>query len=487
MDQKQRPIVDALEAFQSASPISFHVPGHKHGLLSGLPDGLRTTMCYDATELTGLDDLHAPSSIIREAQQLLAEAYGADRSFLLVNGSTVGNLAMIRAVCGPGDVLLVQRNAHKSVFHAVELAGAHAIFLNPEWDESTCTAGAVAADTVRDALDRHPEAKGVFLTYPTYYGIAGDELPAIIECAHECGIPVLTDEAHGAHFVAGSPFPPSALDLGADAVVQSAHKTLSAMTQGSFLHVNSRLLDIDRLTRWLSMLQTSSPSYVLLASLDDARAGIADYSEADKQAFLTWRRRFIDRCSELTMLEIIEPDDPLKVLVRHKHMSGYALQQSLEQQGVFTELADERQVLFILPLLRERTDFTIEPVMDAFAAAARALEHRKEDDQPTAEPAVLEVYTAIPISGGTANSSSGSSFEWIAAADAEGRIAASAIFPYPPGIPMILAGERLTEETIADVCRMIDSGAAFQGAVRGSGDSIQMQVETDQQGGDRHG
>ncbi|WP_040285224.1 aminotransferase class I/II-fold pyridoxal phosphate-dependent enzyme [Sporosarcina koreensis] len=482
MDQQKRPIVEALEAFQAADPVSFHVPGHKTGRLSGLPDGLRAAMRYDATELTGLDDLHAPIGAIREAEELLADAYGADRSFLLVNGSTAGNLAMVRAVCTPGDVLLVQRNAHKSVFHAVELAGAQAVFLNPEWDGMTCTAGAVSVDTVREALDRHPEAKGIFVTYPTYYGTAGETLSDIISCAHGHGIPVLADEAHGAHLLAGPPFPPSALALGADAVVQSAHKTLSAMTQGSFLHVNSSLVDADRIARGLSMLQTSSPSYVLLASLDDARARIAAYSEADKHAFLEWRRQFIDRCRKLAKLDIIEPDDPLKVLVRHKHVSGYALQQALEQQGIYTELADERQVLFILPLLTEGADYPAERVASALAKAIRTLESEDEEKKPEPGPALPADRPAIRISGGPAGSPS----EWVPVDEAAGRSAAGAIIPYPPGIPLILEDEPLSGETIDTVCRMAASGAAFQGAVRTSDGRVEFEVKTEQ-GGDGNG
>lgn len=472
MDHTKKPVVEALQNFLGSQPVSFHVPGHKHGLLSRLPEDLKAALRYDVTELTGLDDLHAPTEMLAEAQTMLADVYGADQSFFLVNGSTVGNLAMIRTVCEPGDTLLVQRNAHKSVFHAVELSGAQAVLLTPEWDEATCTAGAVSMTTVKDALERYPDAKGVVVTYPTYYGTTGSDLQTIVEKAHEKGIPVLVDEAHGAHFVVGPPFPVSALRLGADIVVQSAHKTLSAMTQASFLHANSQLVDIDRLARILSMLQTSSPSYVLLASLDDARAMIATYSEDDKQAFLAWRGEFIDQLSEIKALEVIETEDPLKILLRQKEASGYTLQHSLEEMGVYTELADERQVLFVLPLLPEAISYPTQSICEAVESAVQLLQ--KDSVQvPEKDESKEEESRKLII---TTSSHSKKDTEWVSAESANGFQAAAAIIPYPPGIPLVLSGEQLNAQLIQEVCNMMDSGAKFQGAVRVNGPTTEFEV-----------
>ena len=169
----------------------------------------------------------------------MATIYASDRSFFLVNGSTVGNLAMVYATCRAGDTIIVQRNAHKSVFHAIELTGAKPVYVSPDWDHVTKAAGVLTVEKMSKALKAYPDAKAVILTYPTYYGTTGTELEEIIELCHSYGIPVLVDEAHGAHFVVGDPFPNSALELGADVVVHSAHKTLPAMTMASFLHVRS--------------------------------------------------------------------------------------------------------------------------------------------------------------------------------------------------------------------------------------------------------
>ena len=168
---QRRPIVDALIEFQNKQPISFHVPGHKHGILSGLPQEIQSALQYDVTELAGLDDLHYPEDAINEAQLLLAEAYGAKRSFLLVNGSTVGNLAMIHAACREGDVVIVQRNSHKSIFHALELAHVRPVYVSPQWDEESMTAAAVPLKAVEEAIKAYPKAKAIVLTYPNYYGM----------------------------------------------------------------------------------------------------------------------------------------------------------------------------------------------------------------------------------------------------------------------------------------------------------------------------
>ncbi len=193
MKNTERPLVEALINLKEKQPVSFHVPGHKHGKLSGLPLDIRMALEYDFTELEGLDDLHEPDSVIERAQQKLSAFYGSDQSFFLVNGTTVGNLAMVYATCRAGDMVIVQRNAHKSIFHAIELTGAHPVFVSPVWDEATMTAGAVTAVQVSKALQAYPRAKAVILTYPSYYGVTGVEMRETICLCHTYGVPVLVD------------------------------------------------------------------------------------------------------------------------------------------------------------------------------------------------------------------------------------------------------------------------------------------------------
>lgn len=461
MTYQNHPLVQALLQFKEATPVSFHVPGHKNGMLSNLPADLRSALRYDFTELEGLDDLHEPEGVLEEAQHRLATLYKSDKSFFLVNGSTVGNLAMIYATCGMGDVVIVQRNAHKSVFHAIELTGAIPIFVSPPWDEETRTAGTLKAIQIDNALEAYPEAKAVILTYPTYYGETGLDLEEIIHSCHIRNIPVLVDEAHGAHFIVGKPFPRSALELGADVVVHSAHKTLPAMTMASFLHVHSNLVDPEKLAHYLRMLQSSSPSYLLMASLDDARVYAESYTEEDKMKFMEQRSIFIKKLKELPYLEIIEVDDPLKLIVRAEGYSGFYVQKQLEREGVYAELADLDQVLFVLPLLTVAHDYPFEAIHEKIKRAFSRLDASMKVTARI-EPIVYEEISKLDYSSAEVRQLE---TEWIVYEAAIGEVAGASIIPYPPGIPLLLGGEMVMKEHIQSLTRLINAGARFQGAI----------------------
>lgn len=459
--KKRKPLVEALEYFIKKEPVSLHVPGHKNGLISGLPQSIRQALTYDVTELTGLDDFHHPEEAIAGAEKLLAEAYNSDRSFFLVNGSTVGNLAMIYAVCNEGDTIIVQRNAHKSIFHAIELVRASAVFVAPDWDEHTSTPGSVSTSTLMEALQQFPEAKAVVLTYPTYYGVTSKQLEEQILYCHQKQIPVLIDEAHGAHFIASKNLPKSALELGADVVVQSAHKTLPAMTMASFLHVKSELVSVDRVNQYLRMLQSSSPSYLLMASLDDARHYAANYLESDYHLLEEKRTNFIEALKRVPSLQIVEADDPLKLLLRVNQYSGFELKEALEKEGVFVELADTEQALLVLPLLKQGTiyPFTNITVKIKEAVKKLKLQPKTKIKQSTIQ-LDLEKVTTLEMSIKDVQTAE---TEWISFTKAIGRIAAEMIIPYPPGIPLFLKGEKITVAKLAYLAELQSFGADFQG------------------------
>ena len=207
-DQKRIPLYRALIEHTKNNPISFHVPGHKNGQVFQ-PEAAKFYQPFlemDVTELSGLDDLHSPEGVIKEGEQLLASLYQVKQSFFLVNGSTVGNLAMILAACRENDTVLVQRNCHKSVVNAIKLAKARPIFLEPEYDPNWKVATNVSLETVKKAIRLYPEANALILTYPNYYGMVYD-IKGLISHAHLHNIPVLVDEAHGAHFIIDDPFP----------------------------------------------------------------------------------------------------------------------------------------------------------------------------------------------------------------------------------------------------------------------------------------
>ncbi|WP_445669160.1 aminotransferase class I/II-fold pyridoxal phosphate-dependent enzyme [Lysinibacillus sp. FSL R7-0073] len=471
--QKKKPIIEGLERFRQQQNISFHVPGHKHGELSHLPQAFKDVMRYDITELSGLDDLHYPEEMILEAEHLLADTYGAMKSFFLVGGSTVGNLAMIYATCQKGDTIIVQRNAHKSIFHAIELVGAKPIFVSPIWDERTLTATHVTFQDLKEAVENYSEAKAVVLTYPTYYGVTSNEIQQQIAYCHEKGIPVLVDEAHGAHFGACSLFQPSALSLGADVVVQSAHKTLPAMTMASFMHVRSELIEAEKIHHYLRMLQSSSPSYVLLASLDDARYYVQTYMESDGAYIIEKRNQWVEALRSVGSLEVIEVDDPLKLLLRVKDYSGFQLQKALEAEHVYGELADRNQVLFILPLLKQGHTYPFAEIRVRIKEAVTLLLETAKTDSSQASQAA---YKFIPITEPiyTFNEIASLNKEWLPYMRTMGRISASMIIPYPPGIPLLVPGERITVAKLSQLEELLAAGATFQGNHRLTEKMIQV-------------
>ncbi len=461
MMRNERPLVEALNTFVNGNPTSLHVPGHKNGVLSNLHILINEALKYDVTELPGLDDFHHPEEAIKEAEQLLTETYESDASFFLVNGSTVGNLAMIYATCHAGDTIIVQRNAHKSIFHAIELVGANPVYISPEWDETTKTASHVKTATLKEALDHYAHAKAVIFTTPTYYGLVSEHLEEQIALCHTLNIPVLIDEAHGAHFAASNHFPKSALQLGADIVVQSAHKTLPAMTMGSYLHVRSNLIDIDTVNRYLRMLQSSSPSYMIMASLDDARHYVATYLESDFTYLREKRDHFIAALKLLNGIDIVEVDDPLKLLLRVPGYSGFELKEALENEKVFVELADMEQVLIILPLLKQGVPYPFITIKSRIKDAITNLQKTMKRQQvPITMQLESEKVSKPTISITEVRQSEK---EWIPYTKAIGRISAEFIIPYPPGIPLLVVGEKITVAKLTYLTDLLAYGAEFQG------------------------
>ncbi|MBM7707303.1 arginine/lysine/ornithine decarboxylase [Chryseomicrobium aureum] len=458
----RRPLVEKLQQFVEKQPMSLHVPGHKNGYFSTLPKALRDSLSYDVTELTGLDDLHAPEGVIQEAQDLLSTFYGSDASYFLVNGSTVGNLAMMLAATTPGDRVLIQRNAHKSVFHAVELARVRPMFITPEWDHRTETAAHVSLQGIQQAFHEFPDIRAVALTTPTYFGVVSDLLE-IVEFCHTKGVPVLVDEAHGAHFQGSDYFPVSALECGADVVVQSAHKSLPAMTMGSFLHSKSKFVGKDRLEHALRMLQSSSPSYPVMASLDDARAYLASFTARDYHHFMDKRALFLDSLQGISGLDIVEVDDPLKLMIRIGTHAGHQVRDALEQQGVYVELAHGQHVLWMLPLLKYGEDYRFAELRSRVKRACEALKSVRPQALPVVTAVAANQLTKPEVALEEVQRRNG---EWISYTKAIGRIAKGAIIPYPPGIPLLLPGERFTVKTLVQLEECLMGKAAFQGEHR---------------------
>lgn len=372
---------------------------------------LREAMRIDVTEITGTDDLFHPEGVIQEAQELAADCFGAEESFFLVGGSTAGNLALILTVCRePGDLVLVQRNVHKSVLNGLMLAGARAVFLQPELDKQSGLAVAPSEATLRAALEAFPEAKGAIITMPNYYGM-GSDLRPLAEACHKRGVPLLVDEAHGAHYGQHPQLPMNALSCGADGVVQSTHKMLAAMTMGAMLHVQGGLLDRSLLRQRLAMVQSSSPSYPLMASLDLARrllhtqgAGAFTAGLAAVDAF----RRGLAKLPRFGLLQPPQPEDgaagtaaaaytrqdPFKAVIydRTGALSGYALQRALEARGCVPEMSDELRVVLFFTLGSTREDAN-----HVLWALVHIVEQGEKTDETGMEPGTAVEDTELLI------------------------------------------------------------------------------------------
>lgn len=503
MDQSRAPLFEKLLQVRQGNPASFHVPGHKSGkgVAKDAAPWFGPIMELDLTEITGLDDLHTPEGVIQEAQQLAARCFGAEHTFFLVGGSTVGNLAMILALCDRGDTLIVQRDAHKSVIHGLMLAGAKAVFIQPKVDEQSGLAIGVAPEDLEEALQRHPEAKGVLLTNPSYYGVSTD-LRSLVHIAHRYGVALVVDEAHGAHFGFHPAVPESAMACGADAAVQSAHKMLHALTMGAMLHVSrSTRISAARISQMLSMVQTSSPSYPIMASLDlcrrdmamhgrhlldDAIHHVADLREA--LGNFPWVGAAIFSHEQSAVLQ-----DPLKLALYDKSgtLSGYALRDELERRGCMIEMAAPRYTLLAFSLATTAEDIRKllaalrqisteihkkgqEPVSpttnkkgdtksgDIQAADTNAGEIARWTAHDAQAPRISEPV-AFPLLGATTAQPTMN----LPIQECVGLRSAEMVIPYPPGIPILYPGEKVTRE-IAD--QLMAIGRA-KGHVQGAEDA----------------
>jgi arginine decarboxylase len=466
MIPSRAPLLEALEAYRARKVASFHVPGHKAGMsYSSAPEAawLGTVGAYDATELPGLDDLHAPNGPIAQAQALASDCYGADQSYFLIGGSTVGNLAAIHAAAARGDMIIMQRNVHKSAIHALMLSGIGAVFVTPEKHSETQRLNGVSAASVEEALERYPEAKAVFLTNPNYYGMTMP-LERIAQAAHVRGIPLIVDEAHGAHFGFHRRFPMSALQSGADVVIQSTHKMLSAMTMGAMLHVKGTRMDRGLLELYLRMLQSSSPSYPILASIDWARREVHTKGEALFGAALTAIDHMEQALADHPRFALYRTHDPLKPLLydRTDALSGFTLLEALAEIGIYAEMADERFVVCACSSATTLADIdnllqALDVIFNRFPDEKKEIRHNFSNTNLLQSPSLSK---PVYVRSRTDLAASEVDVE-----SAAGAYSAEMVIPYPPGIPLLYPGEPITEEAVDALLRLREEGARVQGVM----------------------
>ncbi|EIW15858.1 MULTISPECIES: aminotransferase class I/II-fold pyridoxal phosphate-dependent enzyme [Pelosinus] len=463
--QADTPLLAAMQHYVQEEVIPFHTPGHKQG--KGMHHTLeriigRGTLALDLALMEELDDFHEPYGCIKDAQELAAQLYGADHSFFVINGTTGGIYAMILAVAGPGEKIIVPRNAHRSIIGGIILSGAIPIFMQPEVDNDLGLAMGVTPETVENTVRQHPDAKGVLIINPNYYGVAVD-LKKIVNLVHEHNMVVLVDEAHGPHLRFSNRLPIQALDAGADICAQSTHKIIGALTQCSLVHCREGRIRVPHLKAMLQLTQSTSPNYIMLVSLDVARMQMA--LEGTKLiersiALANWTRQEINKIpglycfgSEKKGNPGIYDLDPTKVTVTVKGLglTGPEAERILRHQyKIQVELSDLYNLLFLITLgdREEEVHLLVAALRDMAEKYAKAydfslLERCIHAPYPVAPQGILSPREAL--FGNTC---------MVPFAHSAGMICAEIVTFYPPGIPVVCPGERITQEII-DYCQLL--------------------------------
>jgi arginine decarboxylase len=445
--------VEAQRRLGSARLRPFTTPGHKQRT-----DLVGDLVAGDLPLYGGLAPIRSADALLRRAEGRTAERWGADWCRYSVGGSTHGNQALTLAVGSPGDTVVVDRTCHRSLLLGLVLAGLRPVWVHPLIDGSTGLPLGVTADAVADALAAHPEARAVFVTSPSYVGTCADVV-ALSQVAHAAGVPLLVDAAWGAHLGSHRDLPPHPFAAGADAVVTSAHKTLPALNQGAVVLARADLLAPDRLDRAMDATATTSPSGAIFASVDAVQALLADRGEALAGALLDRVRRA--RAVLRQVPGVVAPDAAtfggafddakLAVLLAGTGADGIAVDRDLADQGFTVEMADRDLLLPMVTIADD--DAGLAHFVDALV---RTIErHRAEPREVQVNPAwkVRAEQVLTPREAFFADR------EAVAWRQAVGRVCAEVVAPYPPGVPVLAPGERITEEALAGLQRASAGGA----------------------------
>lgn len=451
-------LYDSVRQFAKKDAIRFHMPGHNGG--EGLSSRLkRDFFKLDVTEFEETDNLLAPQGVLKDAQTRAAKAFGAERTYFLTCGSTVGLEAMILGTCPRGSSLLIDRNCHRAVISAIILGGITPVFLYPEWDAEYHIWRGFTRAQVEHALKEHSECVGALITSPTYYGVCS-EIAEIADLLHRQGKFLLVDEAHGAHFAFSELLPRTALEQGADACVQSLHKTLPALGQSAVLHIGKNtIVSHETIVRSLRLLHTTSPSYPMMTSMDEAVKTMQGKGAKHLRTLIRkcedikTKIRILNRISVVDESVLNCPQDALRLVISFEHLgiSGRTAAKILQEQyGIYAEMADSRHVVFIV------SAGNTEKELDLLESALEELAVGQPSD-PQLLPYDLLLppidMAELPALAFYAPR------ETISLSEAEGRICAELIASCPPGAAAVIPGQRLHAEVLHYLHRQEDMSA----------------------------
>lgn len=463
-------LYDTLKRYTGKDVYPFHMPGHKRQITWGPAADFPNPYAMDITEIEGFDNLHHPMGIIKESMEWAASVYGADHSYYLVNGSSVGILSAISGTVKSGTILM-SRNCHKAVYHGVFLNRLKSRYVYPQFMEEYGVQCGLSPLKIEKMLKSFQDISAVVVVSPTYDGIVSD-IGGIGEVCHRFGIPLIVDEAHGAHFRYSKIFPASALDLGADVVIQSVHKTLPCFTQSAILHIKGNYVDRDRIERFLQIYESSSPSYVLMAGIElgirwmerEGREKIEEFSED-----LLSIRRELGSMKYLRLLgseavgtrDIFDLDIS-KIIVSTKgtNINGVELCDRLRREyGLEMEMCTEDYVTAIATVMdtREGLDRLRKGLMDIDGSLESGKEgEEKQGDRGLPVQWELEqVMTIYEAWEGKKRS--------VALEECQGEVSGEFVYLYPPGIPVVVPGERITGEIVDVILRYRMLGLPVQG------------------------
>lgn len=451
LHQSETPLWTAIKAVRDSKMVFFDVPGHKRNPNTNVAKNFgRELIRLDANSSKPLDNMINPIGVIKDAELLMAEAMGADYAFFLVNGTTQGVQSMILSVCNPGDKIIIPRNVHKSVINALIIGGVIPVYMQPVIDHKLCIAHGVTVETARNAIESNPDAKAIFIINPTYYGISSN-IEEIVKIAHEHNMAVLADEAHGAHFPFNSKFPISAMKAGADMAAASLHKTCGSLTQSSVLLLKENFVTKEKVKTILNLSQTTSASYLLMGSLDVARKYLVENGEITFDKIIEIANYGRNEISKIEGLKVFLPDfvgqqgiynyDKTKLIVNVSGLgiSGLNAYDILrDDYNIQVEFGDTHCILAVLAIgdTFEMMDRLIEALKDI------SLRYKGEGNfnidlnlhnpEVVVSPRDAFYHDKIPVS----------------IESSAGKICGEYVMAYPPGIPIVAPGERITSDII---------------------------------------
>lgn len=481
-NQNLTPFFTKLKEHGLSHVAPFDVPGHKLGRIENDLQKFVGKKMYllDANSPVGLDHLNYPTGVISEAQKLMAEAMDADKSYFLTNGTTTGILAMVMSVCKANDKIILPRNVHKSVINGLILSGSMPIFIKPNIDENLGIANDVTFESVKKAIDENPDAKAVFIINPTYFGVVSN-LKDIVEYAHQHNMVVMADEAHGAQFYFSAKLPMSAMEAGADISATSMHKTAGSLTQSSIILTKGNRIDHQRLRATLNMLQSTSPSSLLMASLDVARKTMYFQGKTKINQILSLAKIAREKLKDVKGITIVTKDyllnqgcydfDETKLMVKVSDLglSGFDVYTLMKKNyNIQLELAESHIVLCVLTIGNTKQD--LERLVLAFKKLSEQY-YKIKDKLPK-----VEFRYQFPDTYARPRDAYHAPKHLVKLEDAVDEISAESIMIYPPGIPIVIPGEVITEDVVKDIRFYKSKGGALQSDIDNDTDIDYVQI-----------